>query len=100
MPWRSPVTDNTSDQSRPQPKPRSPFSARKLALMATVVAGLGAGAYGFAPSPGHYNIFGGPANAQVSADIGKAAQPTGFADIVQRVKPSVISVKVTMSEKV
>ena len=28
------------------------------------------------------------------------AQPTGFADMVDRVKPSVISVKVTMKEKV
>ena len=28
-----------------------------------------------------------------------AAQPIGFADVVERVKPSVISVKVTMKDK-
>jgi len=92
------VTDQNSDSSRP--KQRSVFSARKLALMATVVAGLGAGAYGFGPSPEHYNIFASPAHAQVNTDVSKVAQPTGFADIVQRVKPSVISVKVTMGDKV
>jgi len=68
--------------------------------MATVVAGLGAGAYGFGPSPEHYNFFASPAHAQVNTEVGKVAQPTGFADIVQRVKPSVISVKVTMCDKV
>ena len=30
----------------------------------------------------------------------KVAQPIGFADIVERVKPSVISVKVNINEKV
>jgi serine protease Do len=70
-----------------------------MALMATVVAGLGAGVYGFGASPGSLGILNSPAYAQVNNEVSKVAQPIGFADIVQRVKPSVISVKVTMGDK-
>ena len=93
------MTDTRSDSSpipNAQPRRRSLFSARKIALMATVVAGLGAGVYGFGSASG---ILGTPAFAQVNTEVSKLAQPTGFADIVQRVKPSVISVKVTMGDK-
>jgi serine protease Do len=76
------------------------FSARKIALMASVVAGLGVSAYGLNSSPGNFNILSTPAHAQVNSDFSNVTQPAGFADIVQRVKPSVISVKVTMSDKV
>jgi serine protease Do len=96
------VTDHQSDlssaSSHPQAR-RSLFSARKLALMASVVAGLGVAAYGFDSGPGGFNVLTSPAHAQVNTDVSKVAQPVGFADIVQRVKPSVISVKVTMDEK-
>jgi serine protease Do len=67
--------------------------------MASVVAGLGAAVYGFDSLPGGFNILTSPAHAQVNNDVSKVAQPIGFADIVQRVKPSVISVKVTMKDK-
>jgi serine protease Do len=76
---------------------RSLFSTRKLALMASVVTGLGFAVYGFGPSSGNFNIIG-AARAEVSNAVPNAAQPTGFADLVERVKPSVISVKVTMKE--
>jgi serine protease Do len=79
---------------------RSLFSARKIALMASVVAGLGAAVYGFDFLPDGSDILASPAYAQVNTDVSKVAQPTGFADIVQRVKPSVISVKVTMKDRV
>src|SRR5450432_3026357 len=79
---------------------RSLFSARKFALMASVVAGLGFAVYGFSPSPGPVDIFSSPAHAQVNNEVRKVAQPVGFADIVERVKPSVISVKVNINEKV
>src|SRR6202000_634675 len=78
---------------------RSLFSARKFALMASVVAGLGVAAVGFG-SHGSVDIFTSAAHAQVSNDIHKVAQPVGFADIVEHVKPSVISVKVNINEKV
>jgi serine protease Do len=79
---------------------RSVFSARKFALMASVVAGLGVAVYGFGPSHGPTGIFSSPAQAQVNNEVRKVAQPIGFADIVEHVKPSVISVKVNINEKV
>src|SRR6516162_8359367 len=78
---------------------RSLLSARKFALMASVVAGLGAAVYGFGPSTGPVDIFSTSAQAQVNNEVRKVAQPIGFADIVERVKPSVISVKVNINEK-
>ena len=97
------MTDRPSDfSSAPfhQRARRPLFSARKIALMASVVAGLGVAVYGFDSMPGGFDLLTSPAHAQVNTDVSKVAQPTGFADIVQRVKPSVISVKVTMKEKV
>jgi serine protease Do len=76
------------------------LSARKLALMASVVTGLGIAGFGFSPSPGGLDIFGSSARAQANNIVSSAAQPQGFAELVERVKPSVISVKVTMKERV
>src|ERR1700691_1856961 len=96
------MTDRPDDLSSfPSYKgpPRSLLSARKFALMASVVAGLGVAAYGFSPSHGPVDIFTSTAHAQVNNEVRKVAQPVGFADIVERVKPSVISVKVNINEK-
>jgi serine protease Do len=82
-----------------QASKRPVFSLRKFALMASVVAGLGASVYGFTPSLGPIDIFTSTAHAQVNNEVRKVAQPVGFADIVERVKPSVISVKVAMGDK-
>jgi serine protease Do len=77
---------------------RSLFSARKFALMASVVAGLGVAGYGLSPAP--HDVFSSAAHAQVDKQVKQqVAQPTGFADIVERVKPSVISVRVNIGEK-
>ncbi|WP_407165388.1 Do family serine endopeptidase [Bradyrhizobium sp. ORS 111] len=89
--------DLSSFPSYKQPK-RSLLSARKFALMASVVAGLGAAVYGFSPSH-DASLFATPAHAQVNNEVRKVQQPVGFADIVERVKPSVISVKVNIREK-
>src|ERR1700694_5229043 len=75
------------------------LSARKLALMASVATGLGIAVYCVSPSSGGLDIFGSPAHAQANNVVSSAAQPQGFADMVERVKPSVISVKVTMKER-
>ena len=88
---RNPVS--YSDRERKQ---RSLFSARKVALMASVVAGLAVS--GFGPSSNHFDILGSAAHAGVGNAVSSAAQPIGFADTVERVKPSVISVKVTMKK--
>ena len=90
---------STSSTQNSQPPRRSPLSARKIALMATVVAGLGAGVYGFGSGSGDFGLLSTPAHAQVNTEVSKVAQPVGFADIVQHVKPSVISVKVTIGDK-
>jgi len=79
---------------------RSLLSARKFALMASVAAGLGVAVYGFGPSKGPVDIFSSAAHAQVNNEVSKVEKPVGFADIVERVKPSVISVKVNINEKV
>jgi serine protease Do len=97
------MTDRPTDLSSLPPyrtPRRSLFSARKFALMASVVAGLGIAAYGFGPSAGPADMFGSPAHAQVNNEVRKVEKPVGFADIVERVKPSVISVKVNINEKV
>jgi serine protease Do len=77
---------------------RSLFSARKFALMASVVAGLGAAVYGFSPQ-GPVDVLTSAAHAQVNNEVRKVERPIGFADIVERVKPSVISVKINIAEK-
>jgi len=97
------MSDRPTDLSSvpsPRQSRRSIFSARKFALMASVVAGLGVAVYGFGPSVGPLNVLSSPAQAQVNNDIRSVAQPVGFADIVERVKPSVISVKVNITQKV
>ena len=50
---------------------RSLFSARKVALMASVVAGLGVAVYGLDCLPGGFDLFSSPAHAQVNNDVGK-----------------------------
>src|SRR5216684_2387017 len=88
---RNPASSSHREQTR------SLFSARKVALMASVVTGLAV--YGFSSSSDRFDIFSSAARAQVSNAVSSAAQPIGFADMVERVKPSVISVKVTMKER-
>ncbi|MDU6494724.1 Do family serine endopeptidase [Bradyrhizobium sp.] len=97
------MTDRPTDLSS-LPSYRQPwrglFSARKFALMASVVAGLGVAAYGLSPQVAQLDLFSTSAHAQVANEVSKVARPVGFADIVERVKPSVISVKVNIAEKV
>jgi serine protease Do len=97
------MTDRPTDLSllpSYQAPRRSLFSARKFALMASVVGGLGVAVYGLGPSQMPIDIFTSAAHAQVNNEVRKVAQPVGFADIVEQVKPSVISVKVNINEKV
>jgi len=75
------------------------FSARRVGLLATTIAGLGAAALFLAPHmPPSAAFLGNPAHAQ---NLSQQAQqlpqrPVGFADIVAKVKPAVISVRVRM----
>jgi len=72
------------------PKARKAVSARRLVLLATVGA-LGAGALFVQPWSGaavKLPAFTAPAYAQ------SAQRPAGFADVVEKVKPAVISVRI------
>jgi serine protease Do len=73
----------------PLPRPRRVLAARRLVLLASV-AGLGTAV-----------LFAGPGAPQIalpsfaaSARADTAQRPVGFADIVEKVKPAVISVRV------
>jgi len=85
------------------PPSRRSLSARRLALAATTIAGIGAAALFLAPHlPPASDIFAGPARAQnLSSEAQQLPQrPVGFADIVEKVKPAVISVRVKMERTV
>src|SRR3954466_3862354 len=67
---------------------------RRLALLATTVAGLAVGGVLVAPTLSPYAPA---AHAQnLSQEAQHVARPIGFADIVEKVKPAVISVRVKM----
>jgi serine protease Do len=73
------------------------LSVRRFGLLATTIAGLGAAAFFVAPGlTPHAAFFANPAHAQnLSQEAQKLPQrPIGFADIVAKVKPAVISVRV------
>jgi serine protease Do len=81
------------------PPSRGILSVRRIALLATTIAGIGAAAFVLAPNPSANSfagLFGTPALAQnLTEKVQQLPQrPVGFADIVERVKPSVISVRV------
>ncbi len=79
------------------PKKRRVLSARRVILLASTIAGLGAAAFVVAPDlnlSAHYPA----ALAQnLSEQAQKMPAPVGFADIVAKVKPAVISVRVKVN---
>src|SRR5450631_64787 len=76
----------------PAPKSRV-LSARRVILLATTIASLGAAALVIGPG---LNLGGYPAALaqNLSEQAHKLQAPVGFADIVEKVKPAVISVRV------
>src|SRR5215831_14894405 len=76
-------------------KPRA-LRARRLMLLATTIAGLGAAVAVVSPSFNHLQQGGYPAALaqNLSEQARKVQAPVGFADIVEKVKPAVISVRV------
>jgi len=69
------------------------LSVRRIALLATTVAGLGA-ALVFAPNMGSSISSTGAQAQNLTERVERVARPVGFADIVEKVKPAVISVRV------
>ncbi len=76
------------------------LSARRVVLLATTVVGIGAATCVLAPNM--TNPFGSAAQAQnLSEKVQQLPQrPVGFADIVEKVKPAVISVRVKIDRPV
>jgi len=74
-------------------KPRV-LSARRVILLATTIAGLGAAAVVVAPEFNFSTRYPVAAAQNLSEQARKAQAPVGFADIVEKVKPAVISVRV------
>jgi len=77
---------------------RRSWSARRLALLATTIAAFGAAALLIGPSgaPG-FGLLGTAQAQNLSEKAQQISQkPVGFADIVEKVKPAVISVRVKM----
>ncbi len=84
-----------NDNTRPS---RRTLSARRIALLATTIVGFGAAAVFMPYLAPQADFFAGSAQAQnLSQQAQQLAQkPVGFADIVEKVKPAVISVRVKM----
>ena len=74
-------------------KPRRLFSLRGM-LLATTIAALSAGALVVAPGLNLQSGYPGAIAQNLTEQAKKVAAPVGFADIVEKVKPAVISVRV------
>jgi serine protease Do len=79
----------------PAATPRGILSARRFALLATTIASLGAATF---MAGQNFDTRGFPAAyaQNLSAEAQRVPGPVGFADIVEKVKPAVISVRVKM----
>src|SRR6516225_5837949 len=80
---------------------RRTLSARRVALLATTVASLAAATFAFSPNSYAPSAFADPAQAQnLTEKVQQLPQrPVGFADIVEKVKPAVISVRVKIDRQ-
>jgi len=77
----------------PAPKRRI-LSARRAALLATAIAGIGAGALLVAPGLSPNTNYSAAVAQNLTEQARKLPAPVGFADIVEKVKPAVVSVRV------
>jgi serine protease Do len=80
--------------------PRLTLSARRVALLATTVASLAAATFVFSPNSYAPSALADAAQAQnLTEKVQQLPQrPIGFADIVEKVKPAVISVRVKIDQ--
>jgi len=80
--------------SDPTPQTRKLLSARRLVLLASVAA-LGAAALFAGPGAPTSNLTGFISPVRAAETV----RPTGFADVVEKVKPAVISVRVKLDNR-
>lgn len=75
---------------------RRVLTARRIALLATTIASLGIAALVVAPGLNLQDGYPAAIAQNLTEQARKVPAPTGFADIVEKVKPAVISVRVKM----
>src|SRR5665213_831665 len=80
----------------PNPKKRRVLSTRRVILLATTIVGLGAAALVITPNVNLQFAYPGAVAQNLTEQAHKLPAPTGFADIVAKVKPAVMSVRVKM----
>jgi serine protease Do len=82
------------------PVSRRTLRARRVALLATTVAGLAAATFAFSPHSYAPSALADAAQVQnLTEKVQQLPQrPVGFADIVEKVKPAVISVRVKIDQ--
>jgi serine protease Do len=86
---------NPSAPSAPRPeKKRRVLSARRIILLATTIAGLGAAALVITPNLNLQLGYPAASAQNLTEQAHKLPAPVGFADIVAKVKPAVMSVRV------
>lgn len=76
------------------PKTRRVLSARRVLLLATTIAGLGVAALVVAPGLNLQGSYPAAQAQNLTEQARKMPAPVGFADIVAKVKPAVMSVRV------
>src|SRR6202142_1535959 len=89
--WRHRMNDNSL-------RSRSFLSARRFALLATTIAGLGAVVFVLAPNATSPFVTAAQAQNLTEKVQQLPQKPVGFADIVEKVKPAVISVRVKIDQ--
>jgi serine protease Do len=86
---------NTPNASK-TPEKRRVLAARRILLLATTIASLGAAALVVAPGLNLPSGYPAALAQNLSEQAHKLQAPIGFADIVEKVKPAVISVRVKL----
>lgn len=85
---------NPAPQSPNSPKKPRVLSLRRAALLATTIAGLGAAAFVATPDFNLSLNYPAAMAQNLTEQARRLPAPNGFADIVEQVKPAVISVRV------
>ena len=90
------MTNPSATSAPDKSKQRPVLSARRIALLTTSVAGLAAAALVVGPGLNFSQNYTAAFAQNLSEQAHKLQAPVGFADIVAKVKPAVISVRVKM----
>ncbi|HET9716120.1 MAG TPA: Do family serine endopeptidase [Pseudolabrys sp.] len=88
---------NSSEIPAPERRKSRSLSLRRIALLASTIASLGAAAFVVAPEVGIHSGYPAALAQNLTEQARKLPAPVGFADIVEKVKPAVVSVRVKVN---